>query len=261
MRFCRFQIILVALLPLTLPAAKKPYVPDVLVVADVLTKEKDSILPTKEKPVYYFLLGGKEVNLGAIYAGIPPPDPVKIRAAIVEALASRGFIQTQVGGPIPQIVIIYTWGEANLDTQELSETDPDTGEASTSTFVWNSREIFQLVGLYKAENHLMGSSEVEIFNDAVNSDRGYIFIAALDTKAYLAKKNKLLWRTRISIDTHRTFLMENIQMMLASAAPYFGRDVERPVFVDEDMRNTAGVELGELKFLGVVPENEVPKKK
>jgi hypothetical protein len=245
-----------------LPAigAKKPSAPDVLVVADVHAEDADAILPTKEKPVYYVFLGGMEQNLGAPIGGIPPVNESQLKSALVDALASRGFVQTKVGGPMPSIVILYTWGDANLDTAEIAETDSETGDTTTSSFTWNGREMARLVGLYKAQRHMMSSMEAQDLSDAIRSDRGYLFIAALDAKALLKKQKKLVWRTRISIDTTRTNLVDNIPVMLASAAPYFARDEARPVIVDDNLRREATVKLGDIKFLGEVPAAGDPKK-
>ena len=71
---------------------------------------------------------------------------------------------------------------------------------------------------------------------------------------------KLLWRTAISIESRRTSLPENLSVMLASAAPWFGRDSEMPVFVDDAARRKAEVHIG-TPVVVPDPPNEAPSLK
>jgi hypothetical protein len=234
--------------------------PDVLIVADVLAKDPAGLQPAPDKPVYYIFLGGMERDLGDSIGGLPSPDPVLLRAEISAALRKRGFIETKVGGPMPAIAIVYTWGHANLSTGDISETDAETGETTTTTFAYNSREIVQLVGINQARQHLLSSSEAQDLSEAARDDRLYLMVAALDASALRHRKKQLLWRTRMSIDARRHTLAETMGVMLASAAPYFAREESRPVFVDDTQRRKAKVKLGETRFLGEVPAPEVPQR-
>lgn len=231
-------------------APKKTPAPDVLVVADVITPESEIVRPAPSAPIYYVFLGGLERDLGSSWAGLPPPPPAEIRAAIAKALASQGYIETKIGGPLPTQAVVYTYGTAVIDSVETTETDDETGETTTSSVSMNAREIYRLVGADKASRRLMSSSDADVIRDALNSDRFYIFIGALDVAALRAKKNKLVWRTRMSIDSRRHTLVETMDIMLASAAPYFGRNVDRPVVIDDSNRNRReNVEIGEMKVL------------
>jgi len=229
--------------------------PDVLVVADVLADDSSSVTPTPAKPIYYVILGGMERDLGASIAGLPSVDLAMIRTQLVSALAGRSFIETKLGGPVPRLALVVSWGYANLDTIDVDETNTDdSGESTTSTttYTMNAREKARLIGWDKAERHLMSSSEADELNSAYRDDRLYIVIAALDAAALQKKQKKLLWRTRISIDALREDLPSNLGMMIADAAPYFARDIDRPVTINDDVRR-ANVKLGELKFLDETP--------
>ncbi|MEO7599630.1 MAG: hypothetical protein ABIV50_11900 [Opitutus sp.] len=230
-------------------AARKPD-PDVLVVSDVLASDPMSMLPDSQNPVYYVMLGGLEQDIGAPIAGVKAPDPAKLRAEIVRVLATRHFLETKVGGPLPRIALLFSWGYANLDTMDVDETNSDTGEIETSTYTFNAREKARLIGLDKARQHLMSASETQDMKSALQDDRLYILIGALDAAALRKKEKKVLWRTRISIDARRETLPESMGVMLASAAPFFARNESRPVIVDDALRRQAAVRLGELKNLG-----------
>lgn len=244
----------------TLAKTKTP--PDVLVVADVLAKEPDlSLRPEPGKPIYYFVLGKLERDLGSPYGGVPSPDPQKVHAELVKAMASQGYVETKVGGPSPHIILVVSWGQANLSTYDLTEQNNETGEQTTSTISLNSREMAQLVGADKASRAFLSSSEADQLTEALNTDRLYLFVGALDANALRKKEKKLLWRTRFSIDGLREDLTDNLGLMFASAAPYFGRSEEKPVVVTEEIRR-ASVKLGELQFIDDKPATPetAPKK-
>ncbi|RXK56367.1 hypothetical protein ESB00_11000 [Oleiharenicola lentus] len=206
-------------------------------------------VPTAEQPVPFVFLGGLEQDIGASVGGLPPTPAEEMRRLLVGALARAHFIETKVGGPMPAIVIFYTWGTANLDTFEQIEVDSETGTDSNRLVDFNGREMARLVGINKAGQRLMSSAVAGDLNDALLSERFYIFVAALDAKALLRREKKLVWRTRISIAARRTTLAESMGVMLASAAPYFGRNEARPVFVDDTLRRKVEVKMGDIQVI------------
>ena len=241
----RSLLLFAGLLPLlALAAPKKPAGPEVLVVSDALTANPASLRPTKTNPIYYIILGGVERTLGDAIAGEPMPDRTVLTREIEAALSSQGFIPTRVGGPIPQIAILFSYGSANLSSVELSDTDATTGETTTSTITFNRREIAQLVGALKADRHLLMSSEADRINEAARDDRVYIFIAAFDVEALAKKQKKVLWNTRISIESRRRSLPASLHAMLASAAPYFATTTDLPKFIEDADRRKAEVLIG-----------------
>ena len=231
--------------PAAAPPKPKPAPgPEVIVVADAPSTLPEEFRPSPGKPVYYVVVGSAERTLGAATAGEPQPDKAALQREVERALASQGFLRTQVGGAIPSLALIVTWGSANLVVDDLTETDPATGETSTSSVVYNRREIAQLIGADKARRRILSSSEADAINDAGRQDRLYLFIGAFDALALAKKQKKLLWRTAMSIESRRTSLPEALPLMLASAAPWFGRDTAMPVFVDDAARRQAEVHVG-----------------
>jgi len=229
--------------------AKTPPGPDVLVVADVLETSSAPIGPTAEHPVRYMFLGGFKRDLGGSVAGLPPTPPDRIREAIKQALARRHFIEARLGEPIPPLAIVYLWGTALLDTYELLDVDQDTAETTSTTLAFNQREMFQLLGIDKARQRLMSASDARGLTDALHTDRLYIFVAALDLAALRKRQMKPLWRTRMSIEARGTSLAESMEVMLASAAPFFGREETRPVFVDDALRRKVEVRMEDIQII------------
>lgn len=237
-------------------AAKARPGPDVLVVGDASNEISEEFIPSPDKPVHYLLLGSGERTLGAVWAGERQPDRATLEKEVIRVLGTQNFQRTQIGGPMPKLAIVVLWGSANLMIDDIEETD-DAGETTTSSLVWNRREIAQLVGADKANRTMLSGSEAEAINDAARQDRLYLMVAAFDAMALAKKEKKLVWRTRISIESRRTSLPESLTVMLNSAAPYLGRSTELPVFIDDNLRRRAEVEIGAPV---VVPPSEKDQK-
>jgi hypothetical protein len=220
--------------------------PDVLVVSDALTGGEAPPEPTADNPVYYIFLGGTEQDIGGSIAGIPSPTAAQMREVVARELARRHSIETQLGGPLPQLAVILAWGTAALDTFE--QYDSETGESTNIAF--NEREMRRLLGFTKVQPRPFRKSETDHLNDALNSDRFYILVAALDAMALRQREKKLVWRTRISIDARRTDLVKSMGVMIASAGPFFGRHEDRPVVVDDMLRKNTQVDVGEATVVG-----------
>jgi hypothetical protein len=224
-------------------AAKAKPGPDVLVVGDLASELAEDFVPTPDKPVHYLWLGSGERTLGAVWAGERQPDRATLEKEVMRVLGTQNFQRTQIGGPMPKLAIVVMWGSANLMIDDIEETD-DAGETTTSSLVWNRREIAQLVGADKANQKMLSGSEADAINDAARQDRLYLMVAAFDAMALAKKEKKLVWRTRISIESRRTSLPESLTVMLNSAAPYIGRSTELPVFIDDNLRRRADVQIG-----------------
>jgi len=224
-------------------AAKAKPGPDVLVVSDAAAGFSEDFTPSPDKPVHYVWLGSGERALGAVWAGERQPDRATLENEVIRVLGTQHFQRTQIGGPMPKLAIVVLWGSASLMIDDIEETD-DAGETTTSSLVWNRREMAQLVGADKANRKMLSGAEADAINDAARQDRLYLMVAAFDAMALARKEKKLVWRTRISIESRRTSLPESLSIMLNSAAPYLGRSTELPVFIDDNLRRKAEVEIG-----------------
>lgn len=228
-------------------APKPPPKPDVLVVADSFKEFRDVARPAPGHPIYYVLLKVQEYTIGSSTANEPMPTPQEFERLVESALASQGYIRTQVGGPVPSIAIIAAWGEAKLETWEYQDdsqsADSDAGP-TTVTGSFNSRQMLQLAGANKPGAQTVSLAEADAIREAIVEDRLHLFIGALDFESLRHKKKKLVWRVRMSIPSLRNSLPEAMSLMLTSAGPYFGREMDAPVVVDDALRRKAEVEIG-----------------
>jgi hypothetical protein len=218
--------------------------PDVLVVADAkATSAPEFSPPTPERPVYYYLVGQKEHTVGHLYAGEKLPKPEIIETEVVKALARRGYVRTQVGGPAPSLFVMVAWGTSNAAVEQVP------GEDGFSVLT-NEREMDQLTGANKADQKQeVDPRENEKIAQRLQEYRVYLMIGAFDAVALTKKEKKLVWRTTMSIDTLRHSFPASLATMLESGAPYFGRNTDRAVDVNDAARRTASVTIAPFKVL------------
>lgn len=96
--------------------------------------------------------------------------------------------------------------------------------------------------------------------DDVEESRYFIVVSAYDFQELLkAKKQKLLWQTRVSVRSPGNSFNDTYLAMLKSASAYFGQNSGKLVRGEE---SKGTVELGDLKFLGEVKDKreESPNK-
>jgi hypothetical protein len=230
-----------------LAAAEKPPGPAVLVTADVFSDQPEAFRPTPEQPVYYYIFDQKERTIGKVYAGEKMPSRAFVEAEVEKALAGQGFIRTMVGGVQPSVILMVIFGTANLAADEIP------GEDGGNIF-YNRREMLQLAGSPKPSDPGYGDQVLEgKVNQAIREDRLYVMLGAFDAAAMAKKEKKLLWRTRMSIDALRGNLPAALPVMLASAAPYFGRATTVAQFVDDQARRNPTVKLAPLQILDTEP--------
>lgn len=223
--------------------------PDVLVIADAkATPGLEFSPPTADRPVYYYLVGQKEHTVGHVYAGEEFPKPEVIETEIVQALARRGYVRTQVGGPMPSLFIMVAWGTSNAAIEQVP------GEDGFSVLT-NEREMDQMTGANKADQKQeVDSRENEKIAQRLQEYRVYLMIGAFDAAALAKHEKKLVWRTTMSIDTLRLSFPASLATMLESGAPYFGRNTDRAVDVNDAARRASRVTIAPFKVL----EEDVP---
>jgi hypothetical protein len=254
-------------------AAEKPAkpapLPEVLVVGDAgLGVTPEMARPMPGKPITYLIVGGVEKNLGDAVVNLKLPDAATVRGEVTKALASQGYVEAREGGPKPQIAILFSWGTANLVTLDADEltpppppgVSPGNPQEALGVLQFNRREINQLIGADKADRHWLGALEGDQLNEAYRNDRIYVTVAALDVAAAARKERRLLWRTRISLDW-RDHAAGSFSVMLASAAPFFGLNTARGVFVDDALRRKAEVEIGPTRVIEEPREKSPPPEK
>jgi len=247
--------------------------PEVVVVGDASQDVSAPQPPTADAPTYYFFIGQKEKPLGKSWAGEKYPSKAVIEAEVTKALASQHYIRVKPGDPKPSLVVMVTWGTAGSlevdmpgDNSGGSDDGSDDsagsgGGDSGGTLNFSAREMAMLTGANKqAVRNGTDVFATEQAEQAMRDDRVYIMLGAFDADSLAQKPSvkKLLWRTVMSIDTLKDSFPASLATMLQSAAPYFGRNTDTGIVVDDKVRREGHVELGEMT---VVDDNASGSKK
>lgn len=82
----------------------------------------------------------------------------------------------------------------------------------------------------------------------------FVVASAYDAPAMTQGKRLLLWRTKMTVDSQGVSLEETLRPLVASATPYFGRDMQETAVVSQRISREGKVEVGE----ATVIERDVP---
>jgi hypothetical protein len=231
--------------------------PEVLVVSETFGRSLEETRPTKVKPIYYYLLGGAQLDIGGKIKGEKMPAKTDLDYLVHHTLASQGFRRAQEGGVPPELIVTYAYGSVAVDlvdwpeeTIDLTVEDAvDTSEYSSTNEYANGGQILQLIGASKMQNQRMDLRTTQRFNTALHYDRLYITVSAMGAEALLRQQREIIWRTKISIELDRNNLPDAMNVMMASAAPYIGIETDVPVFMDKRDRRNSEVQIGELEVV------------
>lgn len=241
--------------------------PEVLIVSDVLHDVPVAVRPEPGKPIHYLLLGNAENDLGYPTAFMPRPDPKAMEAELIKVLASQGFLRTKVGGPMPQIALVFSWGTSNFDPTfgQLENHEPEYDPSDFDEPGDNPKRIGRpkinrrLVGADKIRNPDLTLVEGNRITENIFTNRVFITVFAFDMPSLARKKKSVLWRTSMSVESTNHALPDSFALMLAGAAPWFGRSTAKPVFIDDHVRQTR-VTLGEMQVIETVPDPTAARK-
>ncbi len=229
---------------------------EVIVVTDMTAEGRRESRPSPANPVYYVPISVGFQELGAIVAGEKIPGKEAMEHIIMATLAKQGFLPVTQNSPAAAIVLAFAWGTLNADN--------DSSLLSSPPIVRNRQQILKFLGGYKlgfsdsdfdplmptaAGLTQMNSDSREFFQMA--ADNYYVAVVTAYDMAAARQKGppRKLWTTRISCPSRGFWLEEVMPTMLSIAAPNFGRETDRPVWIRASDKYQPDVRLGELKLL------------
>lgn len=77
----------------------------------------------------------------------------------------------------------------------------------------------------------------------------FVVASAYDHDAMVKGQRRLLWRTKMTVDAQGVSMEESLAPLIASAAPYFGRDMNEVTVVRRRISRDGKVEVGEAKVV------------
>jgi hypothetical protein len=206
-------------------------------VVDLTLEGKKVTLPSPGKPVYYFPVVSGYHEVGAITAGEKPPPKTEVIHLLAEALAKQGYFVVSKASGAPSLLLVFHWGYMNPQIEDFG-----TGDPAQKVF-FNQREMLGLVAGHTLGN-LDLSFEREDVMQAAEDDRYFVVVAAYDYEAALKHQKKMLWSAKMSTPSNGVSIGEVIPALIASGAPQFGRETNRPKWITAPVNSTPKVELG-----------------
>ncbi len=95
---------------------------DILISADAIPSP-EGFRPLPGRPIHYLLFQSR-ATLGEAIGGVKLPDAPVVERAVVAELEKQGFLRTQEGGPIPDIVIMAVLGDSNFKIEFVPKGNP-----------------------------------------------------------------------------------------------------------------------------------------
>lgn len=86
--------------------------------------------------------------------------------------------------------------------------------------------------------------EMERLVDELFSSSYFVIASAYDYAALAKGQRQLLWRTKMTVNSLGVNMNESVLPLIASAAPYLGRETKEPVVVSKRVNREGRVEIG-----------------
>lgn len=201
---------------------------------------------TPERPAYYVLQSGGYRELGVAVGGTKAPPSERMEGLLKDALATNGYLPAR-DSQRPSLAIILTWGVHN---------SPHFGDGdliNTRELRLGREERSRLVG------HVFlpfaDASKRQALRDQESDDLYFIVASAYDYDQLAHGARKLVWRTHLTVGAGGVSMTESFGPLLATGAPYFGREMRDVEVASRRISRLGHVEIGPMQ---VVPERPSP---
>ena len=232
--------------------------PDINIVAVTDMTDAGRTYPhaSAEKPVYYMIVDAGQRNFGRGWAGEKAPSSRVALKWMMAAMAEQGYRLADDVHP-PSQLFVFGWGmmQGGEDRPALHflggdkldlKWEEQQYQGLISGHVLTTSRRLKLNGL---ADKVWQIAESNLFLGIV---RSYTIDTATGGKAIQ------LWETRFACPSRGLDLSDAMPLMIKVAAANLGRESSVPTSVNASELTKARVDLGELKFLGTVPDS--PKK-
>jgi hypothetical protein len=238
---------------------------EMLVVAETA---KDA--PQQSGPLTYSAIDGGYIEAGDPIVGDTPPTADRVRQALFDAMRAQGFEANRTG---PSVLLTYYWGVLRPDRQEIRMPYGVKSNLNARLRLVSTEELGAEV-----ENHILGRQKADGMNMNVSSPplligptssvvqnarrpRIFIIVSAFDYQS-LAQQHeiKALWRVKLSAQETSGDMDEVIPSMVATGAPFFGKNVQEPRIVEATLAPKSGQGGTSASLLQPAPETNLDRR-
>lgn len=278
---------------------KNPFV-DLTVITEMTELGKKLPPVSPAAPAYFVAHSSGYRQMGEVIAGEHTLKPDEVERILTRSLATNGYLPATKEHP-PTLVIFYTWGSHNLlaegdpDNPVLSANQVARNLLDRAALVGGVKFSERMLKLFEeadAQAFAANASqppgsmgpvitpEMQAFMDPIErfkradpkndflveqftNDVYYVVASAYDYAALAKKQRQLLWRTRMTVAAQGVSQEQTLPTLIATAAPYFGKDMAEAEIVTKRTVPEGKVEIGTPTVVGVeaAPAEKTPPAK
>lgn len=260
---------------------ENPYL-DFTVVTEMTPEGKKLPPVTPAQPAFYQVESAGYRSMGDSGGNQFPVAQPEVERLLTAALKVRGYHPANPPAQAPTIAIFYAWGTHNLirdgadaENSALSGAEVAANMLNRARLVGGEKFALRLADLFGQANDLelaartrmapgalpvLDASAMALMNpvhqfknaspknaslmDQAANDIYYIVASAYDYRALTAKERKLLWRTSMTVSSDGVAEDKALPVLIASAAPYLGREMTESEVLTKRMARSGTVKVG-----------------
>ncbi len=205
-------------------------------------------------PAYYVAMAAGFKQFGNPTGGEKSPAPAELERAMKKSLAANGYLSADQPGQAPSLVLIYYWGTHNKLDRETARNFPELAakyQLERAALVGGKKYVAEIA-------HTMewgpapGDSNNELkeyLSYQAADDLYFVVASAYDYASVLRGQKTLLWRTTMTVNSAGVNMLETLSPLIATAAPFFGRETKDPEIAARRVSRDGKVEIGESKII------------
>ena len=214
-----------------------------------------------DHPVYYVVHPAGYREFGESYAGVHQPPTADLERAMKKALASQGYLPATEAVHRPSLLVIFTWGMHNRLPPIIASTSPEAraknileraalvggyGFARRVGQAFEERALGQLAGLSLPYSSFDNQdTKTQYLTYQIYDDLYFVVASAYDYASVAQGKRTLLWRTNMTVNTAGVNMKETLPPLIATAAPFFGRETAGTEALQRRIDRRGQVEIGQ----------------
>ncbi len=219
-----------------------------------------------DMPAYYVAFSAGFRQIGDTYYGEKTLTPDSVERLLAKSLKTNGYLPSDGPAHPPSLLIIYSWGSHNRETLTESPTEIEGSMLDAAALVGGDRFAQRMGKMIQETDEMSGPPELVSFANPIHlfslsgpkhdfmltqalGDLYFVVASAYDYQSAASNQRILLWRSRMTVSSAGVNQERTLPALIASAAPYFGRDMAEPeVFMQ---RREGHVEVGPLRVMDV----------
>lgn len=253
---------------------------EMTVITEMTEEGKKRPPVSPDKPAYFEAFSSGFHQLGNAPANEKTLTAADIERVLVRALATNGYLPARPPQR-PSLMVFYTWGShSRLD--ELDEENPALGAQQVARNILDraalvggdkfAKKLLEMFLEADAQNTaanvpvppggepVITQEQLDFMNpinqfrradpkndflvDQTANDVYYVVASAYDYQSVAQNKRVLLWRTRMTVAAQGVSQDQTLPTLVASAAPYFGKDMPEPETLNRRVMREGSVEIG-----------------